>query len=353
MKFFFKKCSDLRSLSFTLFNWLPTDYGIFEGLSNGLLLSLVGSVLLGGIGIGIGIGIIGKGLFYYFWGTAKVQASTSPPKYKDDSIQTELLEYSDANEDTQELPADNTGLNVAVNTPEPVTVDVGLIGGDDFLDWHEEEEEADSLYNDIAQPDILVHRIEANGLQSISVFLTEQEEVKKYMRSVTKCMEKDEQKGVYPLDPSKTSFNDRMAQHLAYHEDSNYSKIVQVQMAECGVQFPAHDELPALDLKDIRDVEVQTIQDIRDVEVQTITELILPLPLPLSPIIPQKEAVNTDLIEDEEYGLDRLLQDIDPPDTLVHRIEVNGLQSLSAVLTEQEDIKKLVRFATEELEKHT
>ena len=61
--------------------------------------------------------------------------------------------------------------------------------------------------------------------------------------------------------------------------------------------------------------------------------------------------MNTDLIEDEEYGLDRLLQDIDPPDTLVHRIEVNGLQSLSAVLTEQEDIKKLVRFATEELEK--
>ena len=102
MKFLFKKCSDLKSLSFPFFSWLPsiTDYGIFEGLSNGLLLSLVGSVLLGGIGIGIGIGIIGKGLFYYFWGTAKVQASTSPPKYKDDSIQTELLEYSDANEDT-------------------------------------------------------------------------------------------------------------------------------------------------------------------------------------------------------------------------------------------------------------
>lgn len=28
-----------------------------------------------------------------------------------------------------------------MNTPEPVTVDVGLIGGDDFLDWHEEEED--------------------------------------------------------------------------------------------------------------------------------------------------------------------------------------------------------------------
>ena len=131
MKFLFKKCSDLKSLSFPFFSWLPsiTDYGIFEGLSNRLLLSLVGSVLLGGIGIGIGIGIIGKGLFYYFWGTAKVQASTIVPKitrdvevqtvelpippkaidvsiqteileYKDDSIQTELLEYSDANEDT-------------------------------------------------------------------------------------------------------------------------------------------------------------------------------------------------------------------------------------------------------------
>lgn len=85
--------------------------------------------LVGGLGIGIGIGIIGKGLFYYFWAPAKVEKSTIVPKvtgsardvevqtdsielpvmveastslpgqagepeYKDDSIQTEVLEYS-------------------------------------------------------------------------------------------------------------------------------------------------------------------------------------------------------------------------------------------------------------------
>lgn len=118
-------------------------------------------------------------------------------------------------------------MDAALNTAEPVKVDVGLISDDDDLETPD--------------PDMMVHRIDANGLQSFSSVLTEQEGIKKLMRLITEELEKcekeeqDQNLAQGQPDPTsalgQTSFSDRVTHHLCEQRGEN-TKFVQVILAE-------------------------------------------------------------------------------------------------------------------------
>ena len=123
--------SDLKSLSFGLVSWLPdyTDYGIFEGLCNGL-----SSEYFVGLGTGFFSTLILAGLFFYYFKRPK-PGGGGPIGGQDACIQPFAPTYSNQIEESKELP-----------------VFVGLNRDDYFLDWHDSEESIQSPINTIKDP---------------------------------------------------------------------------------------------------------------------------------------------------------------------------------------------------------